>query len=111
VFILQPAEEGSSLLRPDEGRSWGAKLMLEEGLFKDLKPDAVFALHVMPGRSGEISYRTGATAASSDNPAKAAPNHNPNFFVDEKALVVGTRTMASLAVNSLMTEPTKKDGP
>ncbi len=281
VFIFQPAEEGSSLLRPDEGRSWGAKLMLEEGLFKDLKPDAVFALHVMPGRSGEVSYRSGATAASSDNleivvtgkqghggmpwntvdpittsalvvsglqtvvsrkanltesplvvtvgtinggtgpnivpesvamtgtiraydekvrqqahtdiqlavqkiaegagakakvrispmyavtvndealtermapvleraadgkvakaplagasedfsffakevpglyvflgctpdgqdPAKAAPNHNPNFFVDEKALVVGTRTMASLAVNFLTTEPKKKDGP
>ena len=45
------------------------------------------------------------------DPAKAAPNHNPNFFVDEKALVVGTRTMASLAVNFLATDPTKKDGP
>lgn len=67
VFIFQPAEEGSSLFRPDGGKSWGAKLMLEEGLFKDLKPAAVFALHVMPGRSGEISYRAGATAASSDN--------------------------------------------
>jgi amidohydrolase len=40
--------------------------MLEEGLFKELKPDAVFALHVMPGRPGEISYRAGATTASSD---------------------------------------------
>ena len=66
VFIFQPAEEGSSLFRPGSGRSWGAKLMLEEGLFKDLKPDAVFALHVMPGRTGEISYRSGATTASSD---------------------------------------------
>ncbi len=67
MFIFQPAEEGSGLFRPDEGRSWGAKLMLEEGLFKDLKPAAVFAVHVMPGKSGEISYRAGATAASSDN--------------------------------------------
>lgn len=66
LFIFQPAEEGSSLFRPNEGRSWGAKLMLEEGLFKDLKPAAVFGLHVMPGRSGEVSYRAGATAASSD---------------------------------------------
>lgn len=67
VFIFQPAEEGSALFRPNEGRSWGAKLMLEEGLFKELKPDAVFGLHVMPGKSGEISYRTGAAAASSDS--------------------------------------------
>jgi amidohydrolase len=67
LFIFQPAEEGSALFRPTEGRSWGAKLMLEEGLFKDLKPDAVFGLHVMPGKSGEISYRTGACTASSDS--------------------------------------------
>jgi amidohydrolase len=67
VFIFQPAEEGSSLFLPTEGKSWGAKLMLEDGLFKDTKPDAVFALHVMPGPSGQISYRSGATAASSDN--------------------------------------------
>src|SRR5215212_8688771 len=66
MFIFQPAEEGSSLFAPSTGKSWGAKLMLEEGLFKKTKPDAVFGLHVMPGRSGEISYRGGATTASSD---------------------------------------------
>ena len=67
MFIFQPAEEGSSLFDPTAGRSWGAKLMLEEGLFKDTKPDAVFGLHVFPGRCGEIAYRSGATTASSDN--------------------------------------------
>jgi amidohydrolase len=66
MFIFQPAEEGSSLVTADGGKSWGAKLMLEEGLFKDIKPDAVFGLHVMPGRSGEITYRGGATTAGSD---------------------------------------------
>ena len=66
MFIFQPAEEGSSLVAPSSGKSWGAKLMLEEGLFKDIKPDAVFGLHVMPGHLGEISYRSGPTTASSD---------------------------------------------
>jgi amidohydrolase len=33
--------------------------------------------------------------------AKAAPNHNPGFFVDEPALIVGVRTMASLATDYL----------
>src|SRR4051794_7034311 len=32
VFIFQPAEEGPSLFAPSSGKSWGAKLMLEEGL-------------------------------------------------------------------------------
>ena len=41
--------------------------MLDEGLFKELKPDAVFGLHVLPGRSGELFYRSGATMASSDD--------------------------------------------
>jgi amidohydrolase len=41
--------------------------MLADGVFKDPKPDAVFGLHVMPGLLGQISYRSGATAASSDD--------------------------------------------
>ncbi len=65
-FIFQPAEEGSSLFAPESGKTWGAKLMLEEGIFTGTKPDAVFGLHVMPGRSGEIFYRSGPTTASGD---------------------------------------------
>jgi amidohydrolase len=65
-FIFQPAEEGSGLFEPSSGKTWGAQLMLQEGVFAETKPDAVFGLHVMPGRSGEISYRSGATTASSD---------------------------------------------
>jgi len=42
----------------------------------------------------------GVTPRDQD-PAKAAPNHNPRFFVDESALVVGARTLAFLAVNFL----------
>lgn len=67
MFIFQPAEEGSSLVKGGEGRRWGAQLMLQEGLFDKLKPDAVFAVHVMPGPSGQLSWRSGATTASSDD--------------------------------------------
>ena len=35
------------------------------------------------------------------DPAKAAPNHSPKFFVDEAALPVGVRAMAHLAVDYL----------
>lgn len=67
MFIFQPAEEGSSQVMPGQNKLWGAQLMLQEGLFDKLKPDAVFAVHVMPGKSGELSWRTGATTASSDD--------------------------------------------
>jgi amidohydrolase len=64
MFIFQPAEEGSS--KVDVTGTWGARLMLEEGLFKKNKPGAVFGLHVMVGRSGEMFFKSGATTASSD---------------------------------------------
>src|SRR5207253_2750705 len=67
LFVFQPAEEGSSVVTPASGKTWGARRMLDEGAFKDPKPDFVFALHVMPGPSGQIAYRTGATTASSDD--------------------------------------------
>jgi amidohydrolase len=66
IFLFQPAEEGPSLFEPAPDKSWGARLMLEEGAFEPVKPDAVFGMHVMPGPSGEISYRSGATLAGSD---------------------------------------------
>jgi amidohydrolase len=65
-FIFQPAEEGSSLYSPSSGETSGAELMVKEGVFAETKPDAVFGLHVMLGKSGEIAYRAGATLASSD---------------------------------------------
>jgi len=35
------------------------------------------------------------------DPATAAPNHSPNFYVDEKALVTGVRALAMVTVNYL----------
>ncbi|MGH3614831.1 MAG: amidohydrolase, partial [Pseudonocardia sp.] len=66
MFIFQPAEEGPSDLPLTPEATWGARMMLEEGLFERLKPDAVFAVHVMPGKPGTIYWRAGATTASSD---------------------------------------------
>ena len=35
------------------------------------------------------------------DPAAAAPNHSPNFYIDEKALVTGVRALAMVSVNYL----------
>lgn len=63
MFIFQPAEEGAP---PEEGVA-GAELMLQEGLFAQQKPDAVFGIHVWSaGNTGVIGYREGPLMASSD---------------------------------------------
>jgi len=62
MFIFQPAEEGAP-----EGEEGGAFLMLKEGLFDRLKPDAIFGLHVWSSQNaGEITYRSGPLMASED---------------------------------------------
>jgi amidohydrolase len=62
LFIFQPAEEGAP-----EGEEGGASLMLRQGLFSELKPEAVFGLHVSSSlNSGVIGYRSGPFMAASD---------------------------------------------
>lgn len=62
MFIFQPAEEGAP-----KGEEGGAELMLEEGLFAEQTPDAVFGIHVWSaGNTGSIGYRSGPLMASSD---------------------------------------------
>lgn len=58
LFVFQPAEEGV------EGETAGAKLMLEQGIFDDISPDVMFALHVEPGPVGQIDVRPGPFLAS-----------------------------------------------
>ncbi len=64
-FVFQPAEEGPSDFEPDGKRFWGAKLMVDQGVMKDV--DAVFGLHVFSRVPvGKIVWRPGPTLASSD---------------------------------------------
>lgn len=63
MFIFQPAEEA-----PPKGEEGGAQLMLKEGLFTKLKPDAVFGLHSIGTLDvGQIRYSLGATTATDTN--------------------------------------------
>ena len=63
MLIFQPAEEG-----PPAGENGGAKMMLEDGIWADGKPEAVFGIHVgigVPG--GEIAVRPGPLMAAADS--------------------------------------------
>jgi amidohydrolase len=52
----------------------------------------------------------GVNPAGTD-PASAAPNHSPRFFVDESALVTGVRALASVAVDYLHRIPPGSHAP
>lgn len=62
VFIFQPAEEGA----PPGEPMGGARLMIEDGALANPRPDAIFGLHVVPGRPGTLFYRPQGFMAASD---------------------------------------------
>ena len=65
-FVFQPSEEGTSS-EPAPGASWGAKAMVEQGALDNPRPQAMFALHIIPNLpSGTVGYRSGPLFASSD---------------------------------------------
>jgi amidohydrolase len=62
VFVFQPAEEGVP-----QGEQGGAPMMLEENLFGDLVPQAMFALHTEPRLEvGQAEVAAGPVMAAAD---------------------------------------------
>ncbi|WP_421730912.1 amidohydrolase [Brevundimonas sp.] len=62
VFIFQPAEEG---IPPGETKG-GAAMMVEDGALLNPRVEAIFGLHVVPGRAGALSWRPQGFMAASD---------------------------------------------
>ena len=107
MFIFQPAEEGAP-----EGEEGGAELMLKEGIFDTLRPDAVFGLHVWPIPTGVIAVREGGTMASSDSfrikvqgqqTHGAAPWAGIDPIVVASQIILGLQTIPSRQLNSTLT--------
>ena len=81
VPVLERAADGDAVLNERSGAAEDFSYYLNE------VPGTFFNLGIVP-RDQDL--------------AKAAPNHNPNFFIDEKALVVGVRALAMVTVNTLV---------
>ena len=104
LFIFQPAEEG-----PPDGEEGGAGYMMKQGVFGDLKPEAVFGLHVFAGLpAGEIRYRSGPFMAAADMfridvTGKASHGSRPWAGVDPivaaSQIVLGLQTIISRQVD------------
>jgi metal-dependent amidase/aminoacylase/carboxypeptidase family protein len=85
VPVLERAADGDAILSELSGAADDVSVLLAE------VPGLYFNLGIVP-RSQDIT--------------KAAPNHSPEFFIDESALVVGVRALAMVTVNYLATEKT-----
>jgi len=104
MFIFQPAEEG-----PPAGEEGGASLMLDEGIWADEMPQAVFGLHIginQPG--GQISVRPGPMMAAADRwqmvvkgkqTHGARPWNGVDPIVVAAQIIVGFQTIASRQVD------------
>ena len=105
MLIFQPAEEGAP-----EGEEGGAKLMLAEGVFETLKPEAIFALHVAPMPAGQISYTSGGTMAGAEElkikvSGKQTHGAMPHFGVDpitvSAQIITALQTIPSRQLNAV----------
>ncbi len=92
VFIAQPSEEGPS----------GAKAMIEDGAFKDVKPEAFFAYHVEDTiKAGYVKYCPGFMGANVDSfrlviKSEGCHGASPQNCVDP--IVVGAQVVTALQV-------------
>ncbi|MXY26435.1 MAG: amidohydrolase [Acidobacteria bacterium] len=97
MFIFQPAEEG-----PPPGEKGGAALMLEEGVFDELRPEAIFGLHASAHLDvGKAVYTPGGALAAVDHfrvTIRGRQSHGaaPHLGVDPVV-------MAAQAVSTLQT--------
>ncbi len=104
LFVFQPAEEGA----PD-GERGGAPLMLEEGLFDAVRPEAVFGMHLFSNQAtGKIGYRPGPLLAASDRfrilvagrqTHGALPWGGVDPIVTASQIVLGLQTIVSRQVD------------
>jgi amidohydrolase len=97
-FIFQPAEEGSP-----PGERGGATLMLEQGVFENPKPEAVFGLHTKAQLDvGVVGYTPGPALAATDQfeitiRGRQAHGASPHLSIDP----VVTAAQAILALQTI----------
>ena len=114
MFIFQPAEEGVPA-----GENGGARMMVEEGIFSALKPDAVIAFHANGDppdeegddeKLGKVGYRPGPTFAAATRwqatvkgrqSHGAAPHLGVDPIVTASEIVMALQTIRSRVLSPL----------
>jgi amidohydrolase len=97
LFVFQPAEEGAP-----PGERGGASLMLEEGVFDDVRPEVILGLHTFAHMPvGQVGYTPGPAMAAADRfiiriRGRQSHGASPHLSIDPIV-------MASQAVMTLQT--------
>lgn len=113
MFIFQPAEEGVPA-----GENGGARMMVEEGIFAKLKPDAVIAFHTNGAppddegdneRLGTVAYSSGTAFAAATRweatvKGRQAHGSTPHLGVDPIVTASGI-VMALQTIRSRILSP------
>ncbi len=104
LFLFQPGEE----MIPG-----GAKLMLEQGIFKDRQPDMIIAQHVLPEMdAGQVGFRPGMYMASNDEifiTVKGKGGHGALRHLLKDPILMASHILIEL--HKTMTEKAPKDVP
>lgn len=101
IFVFQPSEEGAP-----PGGLGGARRMLQENLFGDLRPQAMYGLHAWPGDSGTITMLAGPAMAGSDRldiRVTGSQTHGAQPHAGIDPIVV-----SSQIINALQTIPSRQ---
>jgi amidohydrolase len=101
IFVFQPSEEGAP-----PGGLGGARRMLQENVFGDLRPEAIYGLHAWPAASGTVMMIPGPMMAGSDRidiTVTGSQTHGAQPHAGIDPIVV-----SSQIINALQTVPSRQ---
>lgn len=90
------------MFQTGEEMGYGSHLMIDAGLLENPRPDAAFALHVMPDwEVGRVSYAHGSTSSSMDTwivriQGKGGHSSNPQQTIDPNMIATQLYTQLNL---------------
>lgn len=90
------------MFQTGEETGYGSRLMIERGLLENPRPDAAFAMHVMPDwELGEVSYAHGSISSSMDTwiiriQGRGGHSSNPQQTIDPNMIATQLYTQLNL---------------
>ena len=101
IFVFQPSEEGAP-----PGGLGGARRMLQENVFGELRPEAIYGLHAWPAASGTVMMIPGPMMAGSDRidiTVTGSQTHGAQPHAGIDPIVVSAQI-----INALQTVPSRQ---
>ncbi len=101
IFVFQPSEEGAP-----PGGLGGARRMLAENVFGDLRPEVIYGLHAWPEESGTVKVVAGPFMAGSDRLRITVSGRQTHGAQPHRG--VDPVVVSSQIINALQTIPSRQ---